>query len=146
MFFGRFFSLIILLGCCLSNAFGQTTPQLAAFDACEDSSKSYSRLAMIVAAEVRKISQLNDGDAKADALKQVMGQVNRLKDSEYVRLDKLKDDARGEGVRSRLYADTYALVYMSSFEYAVALALNNPNQSEIRFKVDIERDCKKSFR
>jgi hypothetical protein len=138
--------LIIIFGFCLPNAFGQTAPQLAAFDACEDSSKSYSKLAMIIAAQVRKISQLGDGDAKADALKQVMGEVNRVKDNEYVILDKLKDDARGEGVRSRIYADTYALVYMTSFEYAVALALSNPNQSEIRFKVDIERNCKKSFR
>jgi hypothetical protein len=131
---------------CISNSFAQNTPQLAAYDACEDSSKIYSKIASGIALAVKKINLLDDRDARVEALKQVMGQVNEIKDQEYIRIDKYKVNSRGESTSSRIYADTYARVYMSNFDYAVSLALSNPNYSEIIFKVEMEKDCKKTFR
>ena len=66
-----------------------------------------------------------------------------IKDKEFTKLEKLRESVSSKDFDKKIFDDIYFLTYRQNLEYALAIGMNKLDYSVVRFKIDIEEECKK---
>jgi len=133
--------LVLLIFCCKS--FAQNNVQRATFLACEDSAKDYSRYAWAVAQVSKEIKSETNIERKNLILAKMLNDMEGIKDKEFTKLEKLRESVSSKDFDKKIFDDIYFLTYRQNLEYALAIGMNKLDYSVVRFKIDIEEECKK---
>lgn len=124
-------------------SFAQNNIQKAIFNACEASAKDYSGYAWAVAQVSKEIKSELNLERKNLMLSKMLSDMESIKDREFTKLEKFRDSVRSSDFEKRAYDDVYFSTYRQNLEYALAIGMNKLDYTEVRFKLDIESDCKK---
>ena len=137
----KIFLLALVFFCCTS--FAQNNVQRATFLACEDSAKDYSRYAWAVAQVSKEIKAETNIERKNLILAKMLNDMEGIKDKEFTKLEKLRESVSSKDFDKKIFDDIYFLTYRQNLEYALAIGMNKLDYSVVRFKIDIEEECKK---
>lgn len=132
----------MLFAFCVELSFASVVEEIKTY-ACEKAAEAYARPAWLTSREALRVASITEpnSEKRREGIDAAIAVYQNFLDDEFLRDKKFKSDSIARGIDSR-NVELYIKIQQLIGDYALGLAMKNPEYSQIRLQRELESYCK----